>query len=37
MQMRGAKQKDVVTTTSSVTGCFTNHQMELEFYNLIRQ
>jgi GTP cyclohydrolase IA len=36
MQMRGAKQKDVVTMTSSALGTFlTKPEMELKFYQLI--
>lgn len=37
MQMRGVKQKDVWTTTSSATGVFLNKQeMELKFYELVK-
>jgi GTP cyclohydrolase IA len=36
MQMRGVKQKDVVTTTSAACGIFlTKPEMELKFYNLL--
>jgi GTP cyclohydrolase I len=36
MQMRGVKQKDVWTTTSSARGTFLSEpEMELKFYNLI--
>ena len=36
MQMRGVKQKDVWTTTSSARGIFlTKPDMELKFYNLV--
>ncbi|MHC4552435.1 MAG: 2-amino-4-hydroxy-6-hydroxymethyldihydropteridine diphosphokinase [Planctomycetota bacterium] len=37
MQMRGVKQKDTWTTTSSARGIFLEKQeMELKFYNLLR-
>jgi len=37
MQMRGAKQKDVVTTTSAASGTFlTKPEMEIKFYELIK-
>ena len=37
MRMRGAKQKDVVTTTSAVKGIFlTEKEMELKFYELLK-
>lgn len=36
MQMRGVKQKDVVSTTSAATGVFlTEQELELKFYHLI--
>ena len=36
MQMRGVKQKDVVSTTSAARGVFlTQPELELKFYNLI--
>ncbi|MEE9167595.1 MAG: GTP cyclohydrolase I FolE [Candidatus Neomarinimicrobiota bacterium] len=36
MQMRGVKQKDVVSTTSAARGVFlTESELELKFYNLI--
>lgn len=37
MTMRGVKQKDAVTTTSSATGAFLKRDMELKFYELLRQ
>jgi len=37
MQMRGVKQKDVVTTTSAAKGVFlTQPELELKFYELLR-
>lgn len=36
MKMRGVKQKDVVTTTSSASGAFLERDMELKFYELVR-
>jgi len=37
MQMRGVKQKDVWTTTSSVRGVFlAEPELELKFYNLLK-
>ena len=38
MRMRGVEQKDSWTTTSSVRGVFLkSREMELKFYNLIRE
>lgn len=37
MKMRGAKQKDIITTTSSASGVFLKRDMELKFYELLKQ